>query len=324
MNTQNELQYRTLLQAELRDVEAQLLEITADIPPLVAGALRGVIDSGGKRLRPALTLLSAHLCGAPLTRAIPVAAGIEMLHTATLIHDDLIDNASMRRGRPTLNAHWSATATVLAGDLAFARAAVLAARGENLRVVQRFSETLEIICAGELHQLFTGQGHIPTLEDYESRIFAKTASLFALALEIGPRLAGEPPHVVAALTRFGALLGSAFQIADDVLDFVGDEATLGKPVGSDLQQGLVTLPVLAYLKQHPEDTRLAALLREPGNTELLRTFVADLRASGAIEAAMAAAEIHIQQAFAILEAFPASPYRHAIKEIAAFAIRRPY
>lgn len=324
MNNHKELQYCSLLKTELQEVEAQLLEITADIPPLVATALHNVIHSGGKRLRPALALLSAHLCAAPLSRAIPVAAGIEMLHTATLIHDDLIDNAATRRGRPTLNAHWNATTTVLAGDLAFARAAVLAAQGENLILMQHFSATLEVICGGELQQLFLGRNSIPTREIYDRRIFAKTAALFALALEIGPQLAESAPEHIAALRRFGALLGNAFQITDDILDFVGDEATLGKPVGSDLRQGLVTLPALLYLERHPEDTRLQTLLREPGQTELLQAFVADLRTSDAIEATMTVAEQQIEEALAILERFPPSPYRQAIEEIAAFAINRPY
>lgn len=324
MNRQPELQYRDLLRAELQEVESQLLEITADVPPPVVTALRNVIGSGGKRLRPALGLLSAHLCAAPLSQAIPVAAGIEMLHTATLIHDDLIDQALVRRGRPTLNAQWSPAATVLAGDLAFARAAVLAARGKNLPLMERFSETLEIICSGELQQLFGERGRLPTREEYERRIFAKTASLFALTLEIGPRLAAATSERIAALANFGMLLGRAFQIADDVLDFVGDSTTVGKPVGSDLQQGLVTLPAILYLEQHPEDDRLPTFLRAPGRLELLHAFIADLRTSQAIEAAMAIAEHHIEKALEMLSAFPPSPYRDAMEEIARFAIHRPY
>ncbi len=324
MNTQNELQYRSLLQAELAAVEGRLLDVLSDIPPSVAQAFQGIIDSGGKRLRPALALLSAHLCAAPLAQAIPVAASIEMLHTATLIHDDLIDNALIRRGRPTLNAYWSPAATVLAGDLIFAHAAMLATQGESLQMVQRFSATLGIICTGELNQFFAGRGSLPTRQEYERRIFAKTASLFTLSMEVGPRLAGAPFQEIAALARFGTLLGSAFQIADDVLDFVSDTTTLGKPVGSDLQQGLVTLPVIVYLEQHPDDSRLAALLREPGNAEQMRAFVADLQAAGAIEAAMSIAEDHIQEALVIMERFDFSLYRQAIEEIARFAIRRPY
>jgi len=324
VNTQSEFRYRSLLQVELQEVEARLLETPANAPPEVTLALREVIASGGKRLRPVLTLLSAHLCSAPLARVIPVAAGIELLHTATLIHDDLIDNATVRRGHPTLNAHWSTPATVLAGDWVFARAAALAAQGQNLKIVERFSATLGTICAGELSQFFSRRGQTPTYEDYERRIFAKTASLFALAMEVGPQIAGSAPEDVAALSRFGVLLGSAFQITDDILDFVGDEATLGKPVGSDLQQGLVTLPVLEYLKLHPEDDRVREILHTPGDTDMLQTFVADLRASGAIASAMSVAEGHIQTALALLDDFPPSPYRQAIEEIAAFAIRRPY
>lgn len=324
MNRQNELQYRSLLKAELGEVESRLLEITSAVPPDIAEVVQGIIDSGGKRLRPALVLLSAHLCHAPLAQVIPIAAGIEMLHTATLIHDDLIDNATLRRGKPTLNACLSATPTILAGDLLFARAAVLATQGANLEIVRRFSETLETICSGELNQFFIGRGSLPTRDEYERRIFAKTGSLFALAMEIGPQLAGSSAQQIADLARFGALLGSAFQIADDVLDFVGNEATLGKPVGSDLQQGLVTLPVLVYLEQHPEAHRSIHLWRTPADARQLQNFVSELRNSGAIEATMAIADQRIQEALTILEVFPESVHRAAIEEIAAFAVRRPY
>lgn len=313
-----------MLKTELAEVETRLLEVTSAVPPDIAGMLRGIIDSGGKRLRPALVLLSAHLCQAPLAQAIPIAAAIEMLHTATLVHDDLIDAATLRRGKPTLNAHLSATPTVLAGDLLFARAAVLATEGQNLQIVRRFSATLETICSGELNQFFIGRGHLPTCDEYERRIFAKTASLFALAMETGPHLAGNPLQQIAELAHFGALLGSAFQITDDVLDFVSDEATLGKPVGGDLQQGLVTLPVLVYQEQHPKDTRLSVLLHSPDSADQLQEFVADLYTSGAIEAAMTIADRRVKEALTILEHFPATPYRRAVEEIATFAVKRPY
>ncbi|MBN1920924.1 MAG: polyprenyl synthetase family protein [Anaerolineae bacterium] len=308
----------------MAEVETRLLEVTSAVPSHIAGMLQEIIDSGGKRLRPALVLLSAHLCQAPLMQAIPIAAAIEMLHTATLVHDDLIDGATLRRGKPTLNAHLSATPTVLAGDLLFARAAVMATEAQNLQLVRRFSATLEIICSGELNQFFIGRGHLPTHDEYERRIFSKTASLFALAMETGPHLAGCPAQQIADLARFGALLGSAFQITDDVLDFVSNEATLGKPVGSDLQQGLVTLPVLVYLQQHPEDTRLASLLRDPADAGQLQGFVTDLHTSGAIAATMAIADRRIEEALTLLEPFPITPYRRAIEEIATFAVRRPY
>lgn len=320
----HEFQYLYLLRADLAEVEARILEVTQTVPQPVDSALRIIVNSGGKRLRPALALLSAYICAAPMRQAITVAAGIEMLHTATLVHDDLIDDASLRRGHPTLNSYWSTPATVLAGDLVFARAALLASQGNNLSMIQSFSSTLEIICAGELSQFFAGRGNLPTFEEYEQRIFAKTGSLFALSMEVGPQLAGDPPDQIALFRRFGTLLGAAFQIADDVLDLVSDETVLGKPVGSDLRQGLATLPVLLYQEAHPEDTRILDWLHEPGNTGDLLGLIADLRDSGAIEAAMTIAEDHIHDALSIMDQLPPSPYRHAVEEIANFAVRRHY
>ncbi len=329
----NGLQYRALLSEELAAVEALLLEahrLQANVSPLIREALRSLVMSGGKRLRPALALLSSYLYGEPLPAKIyPVAASLEMLHTATLIHDDLLDHAEVRRGRQTLNARWTMGATVLGGDLAFSWAANLASQGEDTALMRRFAETLGVICNGELNQLFHGRGHIPTVEAYYERIFAKTASLFELAMEVGPRLRSRPAGEISDLARFGRLLGVAFQIADDVLDFMGDEATLGKPVGGDLRQGLITLPLLYYLEEHPQDGRIEAILadvraeRAP-EEGIVRALVDDLRHSSAAERAMATADAHVEEALALLEPYPPSPYRAALEEIARFAVRRRY
>lgn len=296
----------------------------SEAPAYVAAAVRGLIGGGGKRLRPALVLLSAHLCGGTLEKAYFLAAAVEMLHTATLIHDDLIDGALVRRGVETLNAHWTPATTVLAGDLAFARAAWLAAQVDNTYLMQRFSETLVVICSGELRQMFKGRATLPTVAEYYERIYAKTASLFLLTTEIGAALGGCPPEGVTEMARFGKLLGLAFQIADDVLDFMGTEERLGKPVGSDLRQGLITLPVLRYLEAHPEDTRVQQLLAEK-DTSLVPALVADLQRSSAAELAMTEAQALCDEALELLaRRYPASPYRDALEQIARFAVQRRY
>ncbi len=291
---------------------------------MVHEALAGLIGHGGKRLRPALVLLGAHIFQADLARAIPVAAAIEMLHTATLIHDDLIDGALTRRGVMTLNATWSPAATVLAGDLAFAWSAELAARGQSLVLMTRFSQVLGVICGGELQQMFFGRGRIPTFPEYEARIFAKTASLFGLSAETGPRMADAAPEDIQHWHEFGRLLGLAFQVADDILDFVADETTLGKPVGSDLRQQLVTLPVLYYLEQHPEDTRVHQLLAGPMEAATLEALIADIRQSEAPAMARRVAETYIAQALEHLDGYPPSPYKEAVVQIAHFALHRLY
>lgn len=318
------LQYTTLLRNELHAVRDTMLEVRHQLPDPVAPALAAIINGGGKRLRPALTLLSAYMFGADMGHAIPVAAAIETLHTATLIHDDLIDNAMMRRGTQTLNANWSPAATVLTGDVTFAWAAKLATRSHNIRLVQRFSETLATICNGELSQMFTDKGRLPTEAAYYDRIFAKTASLFALATEAGAILALQAEADIARLNLFGKLLGEAFQIVDDVLDFMGDEATLGKPVGSDLRQGILTLPVLHYSQQHPDDARIQAVLDLPRDEAAIQALVADLRRSDAAEWAMQQATTRADEARALLAVYPHTPYREAMEEIAAFAVRRQY
>jgi geranylgeranyl pyrophosphate synthase len=326
------LQYAMMLRDELMAVHATMLEVQKRLPDPVAPALAAIINSGGKRLRPALVLLSARMFDVDTTSAIPVAAAVEMLHTATLIHDDLIDSALVRRGRQTLNANWSAAATVLTGDVAFSWAAELATRSQNLKLVERFSETLAIICNGELNQMFANRNQLPTEADYYDRIFSKTASLFTLAAESGPLLARRAKADLQKLRTFGKLVGEAFQIVDDVLDFMGDETTLGKPVGSDLHQGIITLPVLYYYRRHPDDVRIHAVLARAGhvhnersrNEGAIQSLIADLRQSDAAEWAMHQAEKRSAEAQALLDAYPNTPYRQAMQEIAAFAVQRQY
>jgi len=321
--TNHSFLYRTLLSDELHAVQDLMLDALREMPSEVQAALALIIRQGGKQLRPALVLLSAHLYGAEMARALPVAAAVELLHTATLIHDDLIDNAQMRRGAETLNAAWSPAATVLAGDVAFAWAARLASRGGSLPLMERFAETLTTICSGELSQMFK-RGALPTPDDYYARIFAKTASLFALASETGALLTDRDDAVVQRARRFGKALGEAFQIADDVLDLMGDPAMLGKPVGSDLRQGIVTLPALLYLEQHPTDARVSAAAAGAADEAALRALIADLRDSDAAARAMAQADLRAAAALDLLAASPSSPHRSALEEIVRFAVRREY
>ncbi len=323
------LKYTTMLRDELQAVHATMLEVQQRLPDPVAPALATIINGGGKQLRPALVLLSAHMFDVATTTAVTVAAAVEMLHTATLIHDDLIDNARVRRGKQTLNANWSAAATVLTGDVAFAWAAELATRSQSLKLVERFSETLAIICNGELNQMFDNRAQLPTEADYYDRIFAKTASLFTLAAESGPLLVRRAEADVQRLRTFGKLLGEAFQIVDDVLDFMSDEATLGKPIGGDLRQGLITLPVLHYCRRHPDDVRIHVILARNRPAQMrsentIQSLIADLRQSDAAEWAMQQAETRAAEASALLDIYPDTPCRRAMQEIAAFTVQRQY
>jgi geranylgeranyl pyrophosphate synthase len=270
-------------------------------------------------------LLSSHIHGADHRDAILAAAAIEMLHTATLIHDDFIDRAHHRRGVMTLNAAQVPAATVLTGDFVFAKAAQLIACTRNARLVDRFAETLSTICNGELHQLLDSRnGTLPTEEGYYDRIFAKTASLFALATESGAILSDSSEEEIRRAWELGKRLGEAFQITDDVLDIAGDAAVLGKPVGTDMRQGIITLPVLYYVEMHPEDQRVHALANGGVNETVFNELLEDLRTSSAADRALAEADRHATEALGLLQLHPDTVYRRAIEEIVRFAVWRSH
>ncbi len=301
-----------------------MLSACQSIPDEIQKPVQALIEGGGKRLRPALVLLSAATWGADHDSAVVAAAAVELLHTATLIHDDLIDHALIRRGIQTLNARWSTTATVLAGDIVFALAAKLIARSNNTRLVARFAETLETICQGELDQMFGRNGDFPSVDAYYARIYAKTASLFELSVEVGPLLAGCAEETILLSRRVGRLIGEAFQITDDVLDLMGTQSELGKPAGADLRQGLATLPMLLYALSTPEDTRPQAVLAQKADEATTRSLAADLQASNATAQAMGLAEHHAADALSLMQTFPDTPHRHALEDLARFAVNRRY
>ncbi|NPA05941.1 MAG: polyprenyl synthetase family protein [Chloroflexi bacterium] len=315
------------VEAELAQVEALLAAQADGYHPDLQAALHHLLQAGGKRLRPVVALLMGRLLAAPLDRLIILAAALEMLHTATLVHDDLIDGALLRRGIPTLNAKWSPAATVLTGDFLFARAAKLATDTGSLHVMDLFTRTLAIIVDGEIRQLFEG-GAYTTLEQYERRIYAKTASMFELATAAAASLAGYQPDDAAYETarQYGYHIGMAFQIVDDILDYVGDSRQVGKPVGNDLRNGLITLPALYYMETHPDDPDLQTVLQEGHlfDEERLRALVSRIRASDAIARASAMAREHIAQARRALESLPPRPERDALAELAQYVTERTF
>lgn len=322
------LQARTLtdilapVQPDLRAVEARMKAVTIEQHASLAYAMEHLLAAGGKRIRPAMTLMAARLFGAPRERSIALAGAIEMLHTASLVHDDLVDGSLLRRGLPTLNAQWTPAATVLAGDFLFARAAELAAEAESVPVMKAFAQTLMTIVNGELTQLFAGHS-VASRENYFRRIYGKTASLFAVAAEAPALLAEAGADYVAAMRRYGEQAGMAFQIVDDILDFTSDESHLGKPAGSDLRQGLITLPVLCYLDQNPDDPNLARLLNgHAGDTALVERVVQTIRSSGAIEAARDEARAYVRRAQAALAAVPDNEHRQALHDLVEVFVER--
>ncbi len=313
----------TPIQADLKAVEAKLREAAlANQNQALTSALEHLLASGGKRVRPAVALLSARLFDAEPSRAVALAAAIEMLHTATLVHDDLIDGSLLRRGLPTLNTQWTPGATVLTGDFLFARAAALASETDSVRVMNVFSRTLMVIVNGEINQMFVGRGQA-SREGYLQRIYAKTASLFAVAAEAATILGKADEHTISAMRHFGREVGMAFQMIDDILDFTGEESKIGKPVGSDLRQGLFTLPVLIYLEKHPDDLDVAALLNgHSGESEHVDRVVQAVRNSGAIALALDEAKTYIVRAQTALAPMPANMYRRALSDLADYFVSR--
>ena len=317
-----------LVKDDLQRVEIRLHDVPlrsdSDLK-LVTEAIGHLLDAGGKRIRPALTLLTGRLYPSDADKIISMAAAVEMLHTATLVHDDVVDGSMLRRGSPTLNAHWSPGATILTGDYMFARAADLAAQTDNVRVMQIFARTLMTIVSGELRQLFGDATHRQTREDYFKRIYAKTASMFELATEAAGVLIGAAEDEIAVLRQYGHDLGIAFQIMDDVLDFIGDATQVGKPVANDLRQGIVTLPVIDYLDAHPHDKRVDDLLRSGQHSDdVVLPIVTDVRASGAVDRAVAEAGDYVRAAQRRLAKLPDNEARRSMLDVADYVVARSY
>jgi geranylgeranyl pyrophosphate synthase len=319
-----DLAFLELIEPELGKVERLLHDHPPEQHDAISRAVDHLIEGGGKRLRPRLALLSARLCGADIDRAVYAAAAAEMLHTATLVHDDLIDGSLVRRGVETINAHWTPAATILTGDYIFARAAFLVAQANSIRLTERFAQTLMVICNGEIRQMFNGQLDEADLAEYERRIYAKTASLIALSAESGAILAEAGPEQVEALRTYGERVGTAFQIVDDVLDFVADEETLGKPVGSDLRHGLATLPALLFLEDAPAGSPVRQAFAGGRSEDVVRQAIEAVAASPAIDEALVIAREHASRAKVMLEDFPNSRYRTALLELADFTVDRRF
>lgn len=310
------------IQEDIQEVEARMLLQSNGHHPELGVALKHLLFSGGKRMRPAVALLTGGMLGAEKDRLITLGAAIEMLHTATLVHDDLIDGALLRRGIATLNSQWSPAATVLTGDFIFARAAKLAAETDSIPVMHLFSETLATIVNGELTQMFSSS-EIANLDNYYQRIYAKTASLFEVTTTAAAILSQVSDDVVEENRCFGFEIGMAFQIVDDILDFTGNQATVGKPVASDLRQGLITLPAIYYLEMHPDDPEIASLINGHFySDERMDKLVQSIRRSGAIEESLRKARQHVDAALKILSLQPLCLERDALEDLALYIVNR--
>jgi len=283
--------------------------------------LEMALGGGGKLLRPALALLAGRFGEYKLDLLVPMAASVELLHTATLVHDDVIDNASTRRSRPTVNSSFHNATTVMLGDYLFSHAADQVVRTGNLRVVQLFTDTLMIMAKGEIRQDLAAYDSRQTINDYLNRIGGKTASLFATACEGGAIVSQQPERNIEAARAYGYNFGMAFQIVDDILDFTGDEAQMGKPVGSDLMQGTLTLPSLLLMEHQPQSNPVQKYFTRP-TKERLAQAIAMVRDSHIAQESYDMARDFCRRAVAALDVLPDSSDRQTLVELTDYILER--
>ncbi|RLD07391.1 MAG: hypothetical protein DRI65_04765 [Chloroflexota bacterium] len=313
--------FLTYLEDQLNKVDQKMLSVSEGYHPDLTSAFEHLMKSGGKRIRPIVTLLMGTLLGAEEDKLISLSASIEMLHTATLVHDDLIDGSLLRRGNPTLNSHWTPAATVLTGDHIFAQAALLAAELDNTEAMRIFAKTLSIIVNGEISQLF-GRNHLPSRDDYFHRIYEKTGSLFALSARAAALISPADRKYIQPAEAYGKEIGKAFQIVDDVLDFTGDQARVGKPIGNDLRQGTPTLPAIYYGEQHPEDEVLLACLDGSATESDADKLIQRINQSGVIERTLDEARKCAENAVHNLSDFPTGREKDSLEKLGMYIIDR--
>jgi geranylgeranyl pyrophosphate synthase len=310
------------VQEDLALVEDTLQGLKEIDFPALAQMMELVLSGGGKRLRPALVLLASRFGDYNLEPLVPLAASVELLHAATLVHDDVIDNATTRRGRPTANSLHSNSTTVMLGDYMFAHAAELVARTGNIRVITLFAHTLLVMAKGEIRQDISAYDSRQSVRDYLARIAGKTASLFATACEGGAIISGQSGPQISALQNYGYNLGMAFQIVDDILDFTGDEAELGKPIGSDLLQGTLTLPSLLLVERYPHDNPISQLFGQPHKEHYLQRAVEMIRNSDIPDEAYQLGESFCRDAYHAMDALPDTPARRTLQDLTEHLMER--
>ena len=315
----------SVLHDDLQAVDRVLRDSLASHVVLIRQVAEHIIGSGGKRLRPALLLLAARACGYRGSHHHTLAAVIEMIHTATLLHDDVVDESSLRRGHATANATFGNAASVLVGDFVYSRAFQLMVTVDNLRVLRILSDATNVIAEGEVLQLLNAGNPDVAEQAYLDVIRRKTAKLFEAAAQLGAVLGRAEPVIEDALARYGMHLGTAFQLVDDVLDYSGDFDAIGKNLGDDLAEGKPTLPLIRALSVGSAAD--GALIRDAlagGRRDDFKPVLAVLSRTGALEYAKHCAEEESAQAAACLDVLANSPARETLLELSGFAVQRTY
>jgi octaprenyl-diphosphate synthase len=314
-----------LLRDDMQAVDRVLREALDSDVALVRRVAEYIIGGGGKRLRPALLLLTAQACGYRGTHHHTLAAVVEMIHTATLLHDDVVDESSLRRGHATANATFGNPASVLVGDFLYSRAFQLMVTTDSVAVLKILADATNVIAEGEVLQLLNSGDPDVNEPRYLAVIRRKTAKLFEAAARLGAVLGNAAPALEDALAKYGTHLGTAFQLIDDVLDYTGDHAAMGKNPGDDLAEGKPTLPLIRALETgSPEDV---ALIRRALGERSLAEFpavLAVLQRTGALDYTRACAEKESRMAAESLATLPATSYRQVLLELSAFAAARSF
>jgi octaprenyl-diphosphate synthase len=314
---------RALVATDLAAVDLEIRrQLTSDVA-LVSQVGDYIVGAGGKRLRPLLVVLAGRAAGTVNSAHIPAAALIEFIHTATLLHDDVVDDSAKRRGRDTANEMFGSPASVLVGDFLYSRAFQMMAALESPALIRVMADATNTIAAGEVLQLMNTGDPDTTEVRYLEVIYRKTARLFEAGAQIAAIVAHAPPDVEAALSRYGKHLGIAFQLIDDALDYRGDEAELGKNIGDDLAEGKPTLPLIHALRHGDSaETRMIRDALEQGGTEDQALIRAVIESTGGLDYTARLAESETELALEALAQIPASPYREALAALARFAVTR--
>ncbi len=316
-----------LVTADMTATDRLIHERMGSAVALIPDLARHLIDSGGKRLRPLLTLAAARLGGYAGAGHIKLAAAVEFIHTATLLHDDVVDDSALRRGKVSANIVWGNKPSVLVGDFLFSRAFQLMVETGNLAVLDILAGASAVIAEGEVMQLKSANNLSVAEDDYLRIVSAKTAALFAAAAQSGAIVSGQAPERIAALRRYGDNLGVAFQLVDDALDYSGRQALMGKSVGDDFREAKVTLPVILAFQRAGEAAKrfwLRAIETGPQSESDLDRAITLVEETGAISETMARARRYADLAKLALEAVPAGEIRAVLGDIADFCVERAY
>jgi octaprenyl-diphosphate synthase len=316
-----------LVEDDLARVEALFQEQVLSDVGLVAEIGRYIQEGGGKRIRPALLLLGSRLCGHRGDRGVLLAAVVEFIHTATLLHDDIIDEATVRRGRRSVNSRWGNDITVLLGDFLYTKSMAMALSQENLPILRLLSDVTLRMIEGEILEIERNGDLDVTEADHLDIIRRKTADLFSACMRIGAILGAVGDEREKALASYGLNLGICFQMVDDLLDFTAEEKTLGKPVANDLREGKVTLPMIFLLRKagRPGIEKIGTVLADRGFGRVSREEIVRLaREHGALDEAQALAETYAEKARRDLAVFERSPYREALEMLPDFILARDH